>query len=104
LGYVKKAKYITLQKQLEKTQADLKSAQQQASGCHCLHKFEIYNEGVRTWQLDLVTGEKCIVRTNEADLKKPETKMQVCEDDHPTTSARLGASSPLYSRTAYNLE
>jgi hypothetical protein len=77
LGYVKKAKYDTLQKQLEATQADLRAARQQVSGCQG-HKFEIYNEGFRTWQLDLVTGQKCILLTTEADLRKPETKMQVC--------------------------
>jgi hypothetical protein len=77
-GYVKKAKYDALQKQLETTQADLRAVQEQVSGCQGLHKFEIYNEGPRTWQLDLVTGQKCIVLTTEDDLKKPETKMQVC--------------------------
>jgi hypothetical protein len=77
LGYVKKAKYDALQKQLEKAEADLKTAQQEVSECQG-HKYQIYNESVRPWQLDLVTGQKCILLTTEADLKKPETKMQVC--------------------------
>jgi len=77
-GYVKKAKYNTLQKQLEKAEADLKAAQEQVSGCQGLHKYGTYNEGFRTWQVDLVTGQKCIFLTSEDDLKKPETKMQVC--------------------------
>ncbi len=34
-GYVKKAKYDTLQKQLEKAEADLKAARQHASECQC---------------------------------------------------------------------
>jgi Tfp pilus assembly protein PilV len=79
LGYVKKAKYDTLQKQLEKAEANLKAARQQALGCQG-HKYQIYNEGFRTWQLDLVTGEKCILLTNEDDLKKPKTRMQVCNE------------------------
>ncbi len=77
-GYVKKAKYDTLQKQLENAEADLKATRQQVSECHW-HKFGVYNEGPRTWQVDLVTGEKCIVLTTEDDLKKPETKTQVCQ-------------------------
>ena len=77
LGYVKKTKYDTLQKQLEKAEADLKAARQQVSGCQG-HKYQIYNESFRTWQLDLVTGQKCILLTTEDDLKKPETKVQVC--------------------------
>jgi len=56
---------------------NLRAVQQQASGCQG-HKYQFYEEGVRIWQLDLVTGEKCILLTTEADLKKPETKMQVC--------------------------
>jgi hypothetical protein len=78
LGYVRKAKYDTLQKRLEKAEADLKAAQQ-VSNCGGLHKFEIYSEGFRTWQLDLVTGQKCILLTTADDLKKPETRMQVCQ-------------------------
>ena len=39
------------------------------------HKYQIYNEGFRTWELDLVMGQKCILLTTEDDLKKPETKM-----------------------------
>jgi len=78
-GYVKKAKYDTLQKQLEKAEADLEAAARpQESGCQGLHKYQFYEEGVRIWQLDLVTGQKCIWLTSEADLKKPETKTQVC--------------------------
>jgi hypothetical protein len=80
LGYVKKEKYITLQKQLEKAEAELKAAQEQVSGCQVLHKYRIYKEGFRTWQLDLVTGQKCILLTTEDDLKKPETKTQVCDE------------------------
>jgi hypothetical protein len=45
-----------------------------------LHKYRIYNEGFRSWQLDLVTGEKCILLTTADDLKKPETKMHVCDE------------------------
>ncbi len=56
-GYVKKAKYDILQKQLVNAEAELKAARQQESGC--LHKYQFYNEGVRTWQLDLVTGQRC---------------------------------------------
>jgi hypothetical protein len=33
LGYVRKAKYDTLQKQFEKAESDLKAAQQQVAGC-----------------------------------------------------------------------
>lgn len=77
-AYVKKAKYDALQKQLEKAEADLKAVQQQVAGCQGLHKYRIYNEGLRTWQLDLVTGQKCILLTTADDLKKPETEMQVC--------------------------
>ena len=77
-GYVKKAKYDTLQKQLEKAEGDLKAARQHVSGCQVLHKYQIYNEGFRTWQLDVVTREKCILLITEADLKKPETKRHGC--------------------------
>lgn len=77
LGYVKKAKYDTLQKQLEAIQSDLRAARQQAWDCQG-HKHQFYEEGFRIWQLDLITGKKCIWLTTEADLKNPETKTQVC--------------------------
>jgi hypothetical protein len=78
LGYVRKAKYDNLQNQLERVDADLKAAQQQVSNCDGLRKYRIYNEDFRTWRLDLVTGQKCILLTTADDLKKPETMMQVC--------------------------
>jgi len=77
LGYVEKAKYDAVQKQLEKTEADLKTAQQQVSECQA-HKYQIYREGWRTWRLDTVTGVTCILLTSEADWKKPDTAMQGC--------------------------
>jgi hypothetical protein len=77
LGYVGRAKYDALHKQLEKAEADLKAARQEAADCP-VDKYQIYNEGFRTWQLDLITGQECILLTTEADLQKPETKMKVC--------------------------
>jgi hypothetical protein len=77
VGYVERANYDILQKQLAKAEADLKVALQELSECQP-HEYQIYNEGFRTWRLDLVTGQKCILLTTEDDLKKPETLMQVC--------------------------
>jgi len=42
LGYVEKAKYDTLQKRLEKAEADLKTARQQVSECPGSHKYQFY--------------------------------------------------------------
>ncbi|MHB8217998.1 MAG: hypothetical protein ACYDDS_18145 [Candidatus Sulfotelmatobacter sp.] len=77
LGYVEKGKYDVLQKQLEKSEADLKTSQQQISECQA-HKYQIYKSGWRTWRLDTVTGQTCILLTSESDWKKPETTAQGC--------------------------
>ena len=77
LGYIEKAKYDALRKELEKAEADLKAAQQEVSACQA-HKYEIYRSGFRTWRLDTVTGATCILLTSDADWKKPETAAQGC--------------------------
>ena len=77
LGYIDQSKYDALQKQLEKTAADLMTAQQQVAECQA-HKYEIYRNGFRTWRLDTVTGATCILLTSDADWKKPDTAAQGC--------------------------
>jgi hypothetical protein len=77
LGYVEKAKYDALQKQLEKREADLKAAQDQVSACQA-HKYEIYRSAFRTWRLDTVTGATCILLTTDDDWKKPATVAAGC--------------------------
>jgi len=80
LGYVEKAKYEALQKQLEKAQADLKTAQSEVSACHA-HKYEIYREGSRTWRLDTVTGATCVLLASEGDWKKSDIAGWACKVD-----------------------
>jgi hypothetical protein len=41
-----------------------KRARQQAWECQG-HKYQFYEEGFRIWQMDLVTGQKCIWLTTE---------------------------------------
>ncbi len=77
MGYVEKAKYDALQKQLEDREASLKAAQQQVSECQA-HKYQIYQSGWRTWRLDTVTGATCILLTSDSDWKKPATAIQGC--------------------------
>jgi hypothetical protein len=41
-------------------------------------RYQIHNEGFRTWRLDTATGKTCILLTSKEDWKKPETFEQSC--------------------------
>ena len=77
LGYVEKAKYDALEQQLKKAESDLKTLQQQVSECQS-HKYQVYREGLRTWRLDTVTGETCLLLASEGDWKNPKTASMGC--------------------------
>lgn len=77
LGYVEQGQYDALQKQLDKTEVDLKAAKQQVAECQA-HKYQIFKEGWRTWRLDTVTGATCILLTTTEDWKKLDTVANGC--------------------------
>jgi len=41
-------------------------------------RYQIHQNGFRTWRLDTTTGQDCILLTSEADWKKPETAAEGC--------------------------
>lgn len=41
-------------------------------------RYQIHQNGFRTWRLDATTGQDCILLTSEADWKKPETAVEGC--------------------------
>lgn len=85
MGYLEKSKYDALQEQnkraqadLQKTQDDLRQAQQQIADYQA-HKYQIYTQGWRTWRLDSVTGKTCILLTSDQDWKNPKTTESGCQ-------------------------
>jgi hypothetical protein len=43
------------------------------------HRYELRNDGSRTWRFDPATGDTCLKLTSAADWKRKETKFQSCE-------------------------
>lgn len=77
LGYVEKPKYDALQQELTKAQDDLKTAQSVVAECQA-HKYQVYTQAYRTWRLDTITGETCLLLAPTSDWKKPDTEAQSC--------------------------
>jgi len=82
--YVEKPKYEALQKetadlkqQLAESQESLRKAQEQVAEC-LVHKYQTFENGIRTWRLDTVTGNTCVLLTTPEDWKKPAIKNQSC--------------------------
>lgn len=61
-------------KQLKTDVAELKQNQKTAPQ----HRYELRNEGFRTWRFDPATGDTCIQLTSAADWKRKDTKSQSC--------------------------
>jgi len=85
-AYVEKEKYDVSQKetadlrtQVADLQESLRKAQEQVAQCQA-HKYEVFHKGLRTWRLDTVTGNTCILLTTPEDWKKAETKLQECDN------------------------
>ena len=77
-GYVEKAKYEELQKQLSTTRDQLAKAQQQLNDLQ-VHRYEVHHLGYRTWRLDTVKGSTCVLLTTQSDWKNPDTQSQSCQ-------------------------
>jgi outer membrane lipopolysaccharide assembly protein LptE/RlpB len=41
-------------------------------------RFQIHQNGFRTWRLDTASGQDCILLTSDADWKKAATSLQGC--------------------------
>lgn len=50
----------------------------QLASAKSVGRYQIHQNGFRTWRLDTTTGEDCILLTSEADWKKPGTSVQGC--------------------------
>lgn len=48
-----------------------------------LGRYQIHNEGFRTWRLDTATGQICLLLTSQNDWNKPETEAQSCKSAQP---------------------
>ena len=50
----------------------------QLASAKSVGRYQIHQNGFRTWRLDTTTGEDCILLASDADWKKPDTIAQSC--------------------------
>jgi hypothetical protein len=62
---------------------DLSALKHDADTGKNLGRYQIHNEGFRTWRLDTATGQVCLLLTSQSDWNKPETEEQSCTLTHP---------------------
>jgi hypothetical protein len=58
---------------------DLSKLREQAEIGKNIGRYQMRNEGYRTWRFDSATGRTCILLSSESDWKKPDTMNQSCE-------------------------
>ena len=75
--FVERAKYDALQQQMAETAKKLKESQEQLAQYQA-HRYQTFRVGLRTWRLDTVTGDSCLLLTTDTDWKTPGTKGQGC--------------------------
>ena len=51
---------------------------QQIATLKSVGRYQLHQNGFRTWRLDTVTGEDCLLLTSDADWKKPSIALQGC--------------------------
>ena len=78
LNKIRSGKYTLINNQ------DLATLKHDADIGKNLGRYQIHNEGFRTWRLDTATGQICLLLASEYDWKKPETEMQSCNLSQPT--------------------
>lgn len=83
--WVEKEKYQSSQKetadvkqQLNESQESLRKVQEEVSRLQA-HKYEIFHRGSRTWRLDTVNGDTCILLTTPEDWKRTDTQRESCK-------------------------
>jgi hypothetical protein len=57
---------------------ELKTLREQAEIGKHVNRYQMKNEGFRTWRFDTATGKACIMLTTDADWNKPDTAAQNC--------------------------
>lgn len=57
---------------------ELAQLRQDASVANSVGRYHQFSGGGRTWRLDTVTGQNCLLLANEEDWKKPDTAAQNC--------------------------
>lgn len=57
---------------------DLNNLDNEAALGKSVGRYQIHNEGFRTWRLDTATGQICLLLASSADWKKPDISAQGC--------------------------
>ncbi len=83
--YVSKKEYDGLQqnvaestKQLSNTKKELEEARVKIGEMQA-HRYSMFRQASRTWRMDAVTGNSCLMLTTEQDWKRPETARESCQ-------------------------
>lgn len=59
---------------------DLKKLQDDAALGKGVGRYQLHNEGFRTWRLDTATGAICLLLTSKDDWKKSDIEAQSCSN------------------------
>jgi cell division protein FtsB len=51
---------------------------EQVTNLKSVGRFQIHQNGFRTWRLDTATGQDCLLLASQTDWKKAETSLQAC--------------------------
>ncbi|MGO9575935.1 MAG: hypothetical protein ACLPTQ_16595 [Terriglobales bacterium] len=57
---------------------ELKSLREQAELGKHVNRYQMRNEGFRTWRFDTATGKLCLLLTTDSDWKKPDIAAENC--------------------------
>jgi hypothetical protein len=57
---------------------ELKTLREQAELGRHVNRYQMRNEGYRTWRFDTASGKVCLLLTSDWDWKKPDVASQNC--------------------------
>ncbi len=65
----------------------LKSLRDDAELSKQINRYQMRNEGFRTWRFDTATGRVCLLMTSESEWKKPDVERQACTHERESEAA-----------------
>jgi len=57
---------------------EMKTLREQAELGKHVNRYQMRNEGIRTWRFDTATGKVCLLLTTDWDWKKPDVESSNC--------------------------